>query len=1711
MKTGRRSGTDRATPWLAAALLCVLAGHAPAHGSGPGGHETLESLPNNQLTGSFPAASTNPGTSSPIFVPVLLTASGQNDSFFTSEMTLTNRGGEEAILHYTYTAHRGGGSGTATDRLAPGQQRIKPDAIGYLIDLGLPIPSSGHRLGTLRVEVSGSSEFGVSVRTTTSVPEGRAGLAYPGIAASAGFAEAVYLCGLRQNTQDRSNVAFQNMGTEEQETITLRTTVFSGEPSDLTPQVLEDVTLPPGGFYQYNGILKEAGVDNGYVRVDRVNGTAPFYAYGVINDNFNSDGSFVFPVTASSLMGARGQTLPVVVEMGTFTSELMVTNFSEEAKTLLFRFVADGIRTPDQTARFRMTIEAGQQRVIPDILHTELRQKGVAGMGATRGGLAGALFASVTGGDMSGIVIGARTSASDGRNGQYGVFYKAVPDGQRFTKSVWVDGLQQDTENRSNLALVNTGEVDPSPSVFQLDIYDGTTGMLANTVTGLTVAARGWRQINGILGKYAPSSTQGYVRIRKIFGNNPFLAYGVVNDGGEPGERSGDGAYLPAREAIHDPGAGEMTDREVLEVLYYATGGPGWTNRTRWLSAAPLSAWYGVTTDGSGRVTTLELGSNQLSGGIPPELGALTQLQVLNLRGNELSGGIPPELGSLIQLQRLSLKGNQLSGAIPKHLQQLSELTLLDIRETDVCVLADAAFRAWLNTIPRFFSSGLVCDGTRRVLFSASSYEVTEGEAATVSVRLIDQTGDPVRSVAVALTATPGGGATASDYYGVPARVTVMAPLNEAVFVVKAVKDDPFDPSETFVLGFRRPLPSGVTAGDPDTATVTIRDPGSAAVTDREVLEALYHATGGAQWSDRTDWLSEAPLSGWHGVTTDENGRVRSLSLSDNGLSGTIPLSLGQLARLQALNLRANQLNGRLPPELGGLTQLQALDLGGNHLSGTIPLELTRLTHLQELDLGINQLSGEIPPELGGLTQLQALDLGRNHLSGTIPLELTRRTHLQELDLGINQLSGEIPPELGGLTQLQALNLGDNQLNGRIPPSLGDLTQLQALDLGGNHLSGTIPLELTRLIHLQDLRLGINQLSGEIPPELGGLTHLQELNLGFNQLSGTIPLELTRLIHLQDLRLGYNQLSGEIPPELGGLTHLQKLNLGSNQLSGEIPPELGSLTQLLGLDLRSNRLSGEIPPELGGLTQLLGMDLDFNQLSGAIPPELGGLTQLLRLGLGGNELSGEIPPELTQLTNLRGLYLGFNPALTGVLPQELQQLPLSTLDLMATSVCVSQDGELQQWLARIEFVSSGLNCGQPAPAISPIDILVVYTPAARRLVGGTEEIEAVIDLMFAETNQTYLDSGVNQRLVLVATKEVEYAESGSSSRDLGRLDDPSDGYMDEVHAIRDRVGADLVHFIVGVGNVLGTARLPGAFALTWAKGGSMTFAHELGHNMGLHHDRYVDGGEGLLPYSYGYVNQQAFAAGAPESARWMTIMAYPNQCNDARIGCDAIMSFSNANQTYLGDPLGVPGDERTTAVNGPADAVRTLNLTRHSVAGFRPRAPENRLTMPATLSQARPMIRTGWLAVPVSGDLFRALAPNQRGAASQQAGGVLDRATLRRRQVSVDIERLARVPGDGSTTLRLNLFEDVVLLGIIQRRTPTYSGGFALSGRLAGVPGGTVTLVANESVVAGTVRIPGATYRIRPAGPGRQEIMQIDPSQLPQGCEPVRQTPGRER
>ena len=59
--------------------------------------------------------------------------------------------------------------------------------------------------------------------------------------------------------------------------------------------------------------------------------------------------------------------------------------------------------------------------------------------------------------------------------------------------------------------------------------------------------------------------------------------------------------------------------------------------------------------------------------------------------------------------------------------------------------------------------------------------------------------------------------------------------------------------------------------------------------TDRAALVALYNATDGDNWGNNTNWGSDMPLSGWHGVDVDDSGGVVRLSLSSNRLTGPIP------------------------------------------------------------------------------------------------------------------------------------------------------------------------------------------------------------------------------------------------------------------------------------------------------------------------------------------------------------------------------------------------------------------------------------------------------------------------------------------------------------------------------------------------------------------------------------------------------------------------------------------------------------------------------------------------------------------------------------------------------------------------------------------------------------------------------------------------------
>ena len=202
-------------------------------------------------------------------------------------------------------------------------------------------------------------------------------------------------------------------------------------------------------------------------------------------------------------------------------------------------------------------------------------------------------------------------------------------------------------------------------------------------------------------------------------------------------------------------------------------------------------------------------------------------------------------------------------------------------------------------------------------------------------------------------------------------------------------------------------------------------------------LVAFYNATDGPNWKDNTNWLTDAPLGDWAGVSANRitgNGRV-----------------VGEC--VTQLWLNSNRLKGELPADLGSLHSLAELYLSNNQLSGAIPAELGSLLNLQRLDFSDNQLSGEIPAELGGLPNLQRLDLANNQLSGEIPAELGDLLNLQRLYLGRNQLSGGIPAAIGNLPNMIWLSLPDNQLSGAIPAELGNIPTLV---LYGNRLTGRV-------------------------------------------------------------------------------------------------------------------------------------------------------------------------------------------------------------------------------------------------------------------------------------------------------------------------------------------------------------------------------------------------------------------------------------------------------------------------------------------------------------------------------------------------------------------------------------------------------------------------------------------------------------------------------
>lgn len=227
---------------------------------------------------------------------------------------------------------------------------------------------------------------------------------------------------------------------------------------------------------------------------------------------------------------------------------------------------------------------------------------------------------------------------------------------------------------------------------------------------------------------------------------------------------------------------------------------------------------------------------------------------------------------------------------------------------------------------------------------------------------------------------------------------------------------------------------------------------------------------------------------------------------------------------------------------------------------------------------------------------------------------------------------------------------------------------------------------------------------------------------------------------------------------------------------------------------------------------------------------------------------------------------------------------------------------------------------QPLAAVtSVVDVLVVYTAAARASAGGKSAIESQLVLRVDNATAACKACGVDLRYRLVHLAETSYTETGTST-DLTRLRTPNDGFMDEVHGLRSTYGADLLALVIdqsssfcGVGYLmtsLSTTFAQYAFSVT-VRGclGGHTLTHEMGHNQGCHHDR-ANAGNAIYPYSYGF---------RTSDNRYRTVMSYSPGTR--------INYWSSPGVQYSGYTLGVANSE---------DNARSLNDVRATVERFLP-------------------------------------------------------------------------------------------------------------------------------------------------------------------------------
>ena len=195
-----------------------------------------------------------------------------------------------------------------------------------------------------------------------------------------------------------------------------------------------------------------------------------------------------------------------------------------------------------------------------------------------------------------------------------------------------------------------------------------------------------------------------------------------------------------------------------------------------------------------------------------------------------------------------------------------------------------------------------------------------------------------------------------------------------------------------------------------------------------------------------------------------------------------------------------------------------------------------------------------------------------------------------------------------------------------------------------------------------------------------------------------------------------------------------------------------------------------------------------------------------------------------------------------------------------------------------------------------IDVIVAYTRKAAS--NYTDVKHELVDLSIEEANESFRRSGIGQvQLRLVHSFQTDYVEEGTHFDHVWRFADKGDGYMDEIHPLRDKYKADVAVLIVDDPQGCGLATrvfadADEAFAVVHHECAATTYslAHEIGHLIGARHDLNLDKIMTPFPFGHGYVN----------GTKWRDIMSYKESCG----GCPRLPVWSSPLIKVKGEPAG---------------------------------------------------------------------------------------------------------------------------------------------------------------------------------------------------------------